>query len=145
MVVMRTAVPAWFRVLALVLLLWNLFGGYVCVQQLRLGADAMGPADAYQRALFARLPGWYIWNFVFAEVTGIGGALALLARRRLALPLFVLSLLGVVVQFGWLLTATDIIAHEGFATAAGLPIVIFVVCLVQVWVARLAAQRGWIG
>ena len=137
--------PTWLWIVAGVLLLWNLFGGFVCVQQFRLGADAMGPADAYQRTLFASLPGWYVWNFVFAEVTGIGGSLALLAKRRVALPLFVLSLLGVIVQFGWLLTQTDVIAQEGFGKAAGLPITVFVVCLVQVWIARLAVRRGWIG
>lgn len=137
--------PMWFWVLAIVLLLWNLFGGWICVQQFRLGADAMGPATPYQRALFAQLPAWYPWNFVFAEVTGIGGALALLARHRLAPPLFWLSLLGVVVQFGYLLGTTDVIAHEGFAQAAGVPIAVFMFCLIQVWIARLARARGWIG
>ena len=137
--------PLWFWAVAVLLLLWNLFGGFVCLQQFRLGADAMGPADAYQRSLFAQLPGWYRWNFVFAEVTGIGGALALLARHRIAVPLFVLSLLGVVVQFGWLFAFTDVIAQEGFGKAAGLPITVFVICLVQVWLARRARARGWIG
>lgn len=72
--------PAWFWIVA-VLLLWNLIGAYACIQQFRLGADAMGPATEYDRALYASMPVWYNWVFAAAEVTGIGGALALLASR----------------------------------------------------------------
>ena len=136
--------PMWFWVLASVLLLWNLLGAYVCVQQFRLGADAYPPATDYDRQLFASMPGWYDWNFAFAEVTGVGWAVALLARRSIAVPLFVLSLIGVVIQFGYVFTQTDVIAHKGLRTSY-FPLFIAAVCLFQIAVARLARRRGWIG
>ena len=136
--------PAWFWVLGIVLLLWNLIGVYACVQQFRLGADAMGPATAYDRQLFARMPGWYNWCFAFAEATGVGGVLALLARRAAAVPLFVLSLIGVAVQFGYLFATSDIIAVKGIWTTY-FPLFIVVMCLLQIWLARHARARGWIG
>lgn len=136
--------PAWFWVVAVILLLWNLVGAYACIQQFRLGAEAMGPATDYDRRLYASMPGWYDWCFAFAEVMGVGGALALLARRAAALPLFVLSLIGVVVQFGYLFATTDIIAVKGVWTTY-FPLFIAAMCVGQILFARTARARGWIG
>lgn len=140
----RIAPPTWFTAAAVVLLLWNLLGGYACVQQFRLGAEAMGPATAYDRQLYAGMPGWYDWCFALAEVTGIGGAVALLLRRRAALPLFAVSLVAVMIQFGYLFATSDIVAVKGVWTTY-FPLFIAAVCVVQIQLAGMALRRGWIG
>jgi len=136
--------PAWFHVVTLVLLLWALAGCYACVQQFRLGAEAMGPASDYDRALHASLPIWY--NAIYAVAVGCGllGAGALLVRSVLAIPLFACSLIGVAIQFGWLFATTDFLAVKGVGTAA-FPLVIVAVASASLWVARRARARGWIG
>lgn len=136
--------PVWFTIVALVLLLWNLIGAYACIQQFRLGPDAMGPATDYDRRLYASMPGWYNWCFAFAEATGVGGAVVLLARRSVALLLFVLSLIGVVVQFGYLFATSDIIAVKGVWTTY-FPLFVAAMCVLQIGVASRARARGWIG
>lgn len=136
--------PVWFWIVAVILLLWNLLGAYACIQQFRLGAEAMGPATDYDRRLYASMPGWYDWCFAFAEAMGVGGALALLARRAAAAPLFVLSLIGVVVQFGYLFATSDIIAVKGVWTTY-FPLFIAAMCVAQILFARTARGRGWIG
>ena len=137
------AMPAWFKAVAVVLILWNLVGAYACVQQFRLGADAYGDATAYDRALFAAMPVWYDWVFALAEATGIAGAVALLIGRRAALPLLIVSLVAVIVQFGYLFATTDIIAVKGVWTTY-FPAFIAAVCVGQVALARLAGRRGWL-
>ena len=139
-----TKPPVWFWLAGVVLLLWNLIGAYACIQQFRLGAAAYGPPTAYDRALFASMPAWYNWNFALAEVAGIGGCIALLVRRRAAVPLLVVSLLCVCWQYGYLFTTTDLIAHKGIWTTY-FPLFIALVCVVQIVVARAARRRGWIG
>lgn len=141
----RTKAPAWFWIVAVLLTLWGAMGVFACIQQFRLGADAMGPADDYYRALYAALPAWY--NIVYAVATGLGfiGSVALLLRSRLARPLFLVSLIAVIIQFGWLFATTDMIAVRGFAVAAGFPIFILAVAVFQVWLTGLAIGRGWIG
>jgi hypothetical protein len=62
--------PLWFRMTTGVLVLWGLVGCFMCLQQLRLGADAMGEASAYDRALYATLPNWYDPLFAVAVLTG---------------------------------------------------------------------------
>ena len=137
--------PKWCRFVAIVLIVWGAAGCFACYQQFRLGADAMGPADAYQRALYAALPGWY--NIVYAVAVGAGflGAIALYVRSALALPLFVLSLAAIVIQFGWLFTQTDIIAHRGAATTMPFPLFIAAVAASEIWLSAHALRRGWIG
>ena len=141
----RVRSPNWFKIVAILLVLWGLLGCYSCVQQLRLGADAMGPADTYQHALYAALPAWYNPCFVVAVLSGTVGAVALLVGTRVAVSLAIVALATVVIMFGYIFLVTDLIAHEGFATAAGFPIVIAVIAVAQLWLSREASARGWIG
>ena len=137
------AMPTWFRVVAVVLILWNLVGAYACIQQFRYGADAYGDATAYDRALFAAMPVWYNWNFALAEATGLAGLIALLLGRRAALPLLIVSLLCVVVQYGYLFATTDIVAVKGVSTTY-FPAFIALVCVLQIALARTGVARGWL-
>ncbi|TPG22604.1 hypothetical protein EAH87_02025 [Sphingomonas koreensis] len=136
--------PAWFWIVAALLLLWEAVGVYACFYQVRLGPDAWPNNDDYDRALYASLPVWYNWVYAIATGAGLLGAIALIARRSIATPLLIVSLVAIVVMFGYVLGATDLIAHKGFATAAGFPIVIFLLGLLAVYLARLAGKRGWL-
>lgn len=137
--------PAWFGIVAWVLVIWGAVGVFACVQQFRLGADAMGPADDYYRRLYGTFPIWY--NAVYAVATGTGllAALALAFRSAMARPLFAISLVAVVVQFGWLFAATDLIAVRGAAQVVPFPIFIAAVAAFGVWLSGHARRRGWIG
>ena len=141
----RARTPIWFAVVAMVLVIWGLMGCYSCYLQLRLGADAMGPASAYDRALYASLPAWYNPMYVVAVLSGTIGAIALLARSRTAVPLAVVALVTVIIMFGYMFVATDLIAHKGVAVSVSFPIVIAAIAAFQLWLSRLALARGWIG
>jgi hypothetical protein len=140
----RQAVPAWYWIVAVLLTLWGAMGCYACFEQIRLGADAMGPASDYDRALHASLPGWY--DYVYATAVGAGflGGVALLVRSRTARTLFILSTIAVIVQFGYLFATTDIVATKGAGAVLQFPVFILAVALASVWFAGLARRRGWI-
>lgn len=135
--------PVWFRVVTILLLLWNAAGVFACVQQFRLGAEALGRPSEYDRNLFASLPVWY--NAVYAVATGCGflAALALLARSVLSIPLFAIALIAVALQFGWLFATTDIVVRKGAWTTL-FPMLIVAIALFSLWLARSARRRGWI-
>ena len=67
--------------------------------------------------------------------------LALLLRRRVAVPLFLLSLLAVIVQFGYTFLHTDLLAVKG-AGAAIFPTVIVLIGIGQWLYARSQAAKG---
>lgn len=141
----RQRVPMWFWVVAALLLLWQLAGVASFYAHVTMGAEGMGPeATEYDRQLVASLPLWYDIVFAIATFGGLLSGIALLARRRVAVPLAAVSLVAIVVMFGWMFLATDIIAVKGVWTTY-FPIAIFVVGLITLWFARLARARRWIG
>ncbi|WP_268796290.1 hypothetical protein [Sphingomonas sp. Leaf339] len=64
----RRRVPRWFWLVAIALMLWGAMGIVSYIQQVRLGAEAMGPSTAYDRMFYGALPVWY--NPLFAMTVG---------------------------------------------------------------------------
>jgi len=136
--------PVWFWVLAILLLLWEAGGVYACVMQIRMGAASWPAGMEYDRRIYLSMPVWYNWVYAIATFGGLLGGLALVLRRSLAVPLYIVSLVAIVVMFGYVFAATDMIAHKGFVAATGFPIVIFLLGLLAVWLSRTAKARGWL-
>ena len=145
MVVTRRKAPGWFTVAGVLLTVWGMLGCYACAMQFLHGAEAMGPATEYDRTLYASLPVWYNSVYAVAVATGFAGAVALLVRSALARPLFLISLIAVIIQFGWLFATTDIVAHKGAATVLPFPVLIVAIAAFGAWLAGRAIRRGWIG
>lgn len=136
--------PAWFWALSAFLLLWSLAA--LASFWMHLHFNPEDPANpVYDRQLYMSLPWWLNWVYGIAVGTVFGGAVALLMRGAVAVPLFAVSLIAVVLQFGWTLGATDLIAVKGIGVAAGPPFVIFALGVLALWFAALARRRGWIG
>lgn len=137
-------VPGWFVPVAILLVLWAAMGIWSFYEHVAHGPAAMGAAPSdYDRRLFAALPGWYRWVFGVATWGGLAAAIALVVKRAVAVPLAAISLAAVVVMFGWMFLATDIIAVKGVWTTY-FPALIVLVAAIQLWLARRAAARGWI-
>ena len=136
--------PLWFRAVALLFTLWGAAGVAAFYAHVATGPDQLAAMPDYDRAYFLALPGWFVWIYGLATWGGLLGGIALLLRRRFATILFVVSLLAVVLQFGWVFAATDLIAAKGAATVVPFPLAILAVALLQVAVARHADARGWL-
>ena len=137
--------PVWFWIVAILLVLWESLGCFACVTQIRLGAEAMGPADDWSLKYYAALPVWYNWVYGIATFGGLCGGLALLLRNRRASPLFWVSFAAIVVMFGYAFVATDLIAHKGLAQVLPFPLVIAAVGAISIWFSAFAARKGWTG
>ncbi len=137
--------PAWFWILAILLVLWECMGCFACVTQIHLGAAAMGPVDDWSLKYYAALPAWYNAVYAVGTLGGLLGGLALLARSRLAAPLFWISFVAVLVMFGYAFVATDLIAHKGLGQVLPFPVFIAAVGAFSIWFAGFAAKKGWLG
>lgn len=141
---MPVRAPKWFTILAVLLLLWGIAGCGAFYSHARYGADAIAGATDYDRRLFASLPTWFNIIYGLAVGGGLLGALALLFRSRWAVTLFAISLVAVVVQFGWTFLATDLLAAKGAAETVPFPLFIAAVAVFQLWLARLGSRRAWL-
>lgn len=136
--------PTWFRIVAVVLILWGVAGCASLWSHIVYGPDGMGGATDYDRSLYRALPAWFTFVYVAAVGAGLLGAVALLARSRLAIPLSVVSLVAVIVQFGYVLGLTDLVATKGVAATVPFPLLIVALAVFQLWFARRALARRWI-
>lgn len=141
----KTKPPLMFWIVSVVLLLWALAGLGAFYAHVTLDPATQPDMTDYDRAYFAALPSWFSAVFALAVVPAVAGTIALLLRSRWARPLFAASLVGVILQFGYVFGATDLIAHKGVAATVPFPLVIFLIAVVQLWVSGLFLRRGWIG
>ena len=139
----RTRPPLWFWIVTALLIGWGLVG--VIGFYMGLSESVRAQMDAYDRGLYENAPGWYMPLYGIATWSGLLGSVLLGLRRRWARPIYVVSLVAVVVMFGWTLVMTDLIAVKGFVTAAAFPIFIALVAAFEIWLAGYAEKRGWIG
>ena len=141
----RATPPGWFRAVAVVLLLWALMGCWAFYMHLTIGPMMTPDPNAWERGYAAALPAWFTPVYAIGVGGGLLGSLALLLGADLARPLYLASLVAVMVQFGWSLLATDLIAHKGAAATVPFPLLIVAIAAFQLWLAGLARRRGWIG
>ena len=137
------AVPMSFRVVAVLAVLWNLFGLFSFHYHFTATPEAIAGWPEAQQRIFEAMPRWIFVPFAIATVGGVLGSLGLLLRRRWAEPVLLLSLLGIVVQFAAQYATTPAWALTG-AGGVLLPLVIAAVGSFLWWYARKAAARGWL-
>lgn len=136
--------PLWFWIVSIVLLLWAMAGLAAFYGDQTMTSETLAAMPEYDRKLFQSLPGWMSAVYATATIAGAAGALALLARWRMAAALYALSTAAIAVQFGYVIGLTDLVAVKGFVGGAAFPLFVLVMGLVAFMVARLAARRGWL-
>ena len=139
-----TKAPTWYYAVAGVLTLWALIGCYAYLGQVTLSAADLARLPLAQQDMMKGLPVWITAVYAIAVWSALAGAICLLLRMKFARTAYIVSLVAIIVQFGWILTALPIIQTMGFAEAAGFPIVIAIVGGFAVWFSRMAMARGWL-
>lgn len=135
--------PRSFWIIAVLALLWNLIGIAMFYMQIAMTPEQLVAMPAEQRAVYDATPSWLNAAFAVAVFGGALGALGLLLGKRWAVPMFLLSLLGLLVQMLGAYAVTPAWSAYG---AAGLAMPILLVAIaVFLWLySRKAAARGWI-
>lgn len=136
-------VPKWYWAVAVVALLWALAGCFAYVTQVGTSAEELARLPQAQQDIWNAMPTWATAAYAVAVWAGLGGAIGLLLRKAWARPLYLLSLAGIVVQFGWVFLVTDILTTVGPSSAA-FPAFILIAGVALVWLADHSRKRGWI-
>ena len=135
--------PFWFWLVSGLFLLWALAGCYACYAQLTISEAGLAALPPAQRDAWVTMTPLPKAAYAVAVAAGLLGAILLLLRSRLARPIFIVSLVGVIVQFGWFFGPYAGLAKLG-ASAAIFPAVIFLFAAAEIWFAGLAARSGWL-
>ena len=135
--------PTWFKVLAILALLWNLLGCLAFFSDLRLSPEDVAKLPETQQALYAARPGWAVAATALAVFGGALGSIGLLLRKRWAFPVFVLSLLGILVQDFSLFVLADGASLAG-PVAVVMQAIVLTIGIGLVLLSRKGIARGWL-
>ena len=133
--------PAWFRIVALLAILWNAFGVFQYLSTVGLFGDPMAGMTEAQRSAAASIPAAIIGAFAIGTLAGLVGSIGLFMRMRWAPLLLLLSLLALIALEGWIVFLSG--ALEAFGGIA-LPATIVTVAALLAWLAYRARARGWL-
>jgi len=131
-----------FWLIGLFALAWNAMGTMNFLMQVSGNYPPQLP-DSH-RAIIDGRPLWATGGFAIGVIVGALGALLLLLKKRAAIMLFMLSLIGIIVTM----------VHTAIVMSSGVPFNLFevimmmilpvVVAVFLVWYARTAESKHWI-
>ncbi|QJB68456.1 hypothetical protein [Parasphingorhabdus halotolerans] len=98
----RTKPPIWFWIVGILALLWNGMGVGEYIRQITMSAAEFAALPANQQELMIDQPFWLTAAFAIAVLAGFVASVLLLLRQRIAVRLFMVSMLAVFTQFGGL-------------------------------------------
>ena len=125
-------------------LIWNLFGLIVYFMQVSASPEELAATyNQEQIDLILNTPKWATSAFAIAVNAGVLGSLFLLLRKAWALPMFVVSLVAVLVQNLNSFVLTDTFALFG-TTPVIIQSVIVAIAVLLVLYSRSAKDKGWL-
>ena len=132
--------PSWFRIAALLAILWNLFGVVMYLSSVGVFGDPTAGLSEADRAAAASIPPLVTGAFAIGTFAGLIGSVGLYLRKRWAWLSLLASLVALAILEGWILFVSD--ARESFGVA--LPVTILIVAALLFWLAHHARERGWL-
>ena len=123
-----------FWIVAIAGLIWNLMGSMNYIMHTNPETVAQMP-DVYQMIINGR-PSWATGGFAIAVFGGSVGCILLLLRKNVAVPVFMLSLAGIV------LTVIHATMLVGMVPSSILSVLVGGALL---WYATIARRKNWLG
>lgn len=134
-----------FWVIGGLLAVWNLSGLYQYYTFSTLEPEMLQAAGytPQQIAHVFDTPTWAHSAYAIAVNAGVLGVILLLLRKTWATPMFVISLIGAVLQF-----ADAYLLRNGLELFDSvwlvIPALVILICIFEIWYSRRAASRGWL-
>ncbi|MDJ0711653.1 MAG: hypothetical protein QNJ14_14780 [Woeseiaceae bacterium] len=134
-----------FWVIGGLLAVWNLSGLYQYYTFSTLEPQMLEAAgySAEQMSHILETPAWAHSAYAIAVNAGVLGVIFLLLRKAWAIPMFVISLIAAIVQFGEayiLRNGLDIFERVWLV----IPTLVLLICVFEIWYSRSADRKGWL-
>ena len=135
--------PTWFWVVAVLAVLWNIMGCAAYYMDVTMTPEMLAELPEADQALRAAIPAWITGLYAIAVFVGLAGAITLCLRKKLAIPLYIVSLVAVIVQMGYISFGVNTVEIRG-AVSLVFPVVIILLGALQLWFSMHAKGRGWL-
>jgi len=136
-----------FLIIGILALLWNIMGLFQFIMAAFMQDTMLETySETYtdqQMELFLNTPSWYYVVFGICTITGVLGSIAVLLKKKIAVPLFLVSLVTVLVVQGYWMLGTLAIALLG-TEAIIMPILVIVTSIFLYFYCKGARQNNWL-
>lgn len=119
--------------------IWNALGAVNFFVQ--MNPEILEAYRESERAIVEGRPTWATFMFGLAVFAGTLGSIALLLRRRVALALFVMSLVGVA---GTTVHSLSVGIQFSAGEIVGIILMPLLVPAFLIWYSRVSGRRGWL-
>ena len=133
-----------FWIIAVFALLWNLIGVYLWLYEYFLITDEVRATLPQQQVeIMASAPIWSMYVYGLAVITGLLASVFLLLRKKLAVAVFLLSLIAVLIlQLYWIF-AMGTIEKLG-PQSLFMPLIVIALAIFEYFYSMGAARNGWL-
>ena len=139
-----TKPPFTFWIIAAIALLWNLMGVAAFYSDMTITAESLAAMTPEMQEYYQTNPLWNKLAYGIAVIAGSLGGIALLLRKVWAVPLFVLSLVAVLINnvYTYLFSG---VGSSATGSQVALSAMVTLIAVFLWYYAKKAASRYWIG
>lgn len=131
------------KVFAWLMVLWNGIGVAAFFSQLMMTPEMIAQLPEAQQAVYRDIPVWSYAAYALAVFGGLIGSILLALGKKLALPVLVISLAGVLVQQYYNFVVIDAIGIMGWGIVV-MPVIVTVIALLLVIIRQRGTRSGWL-
>jgi hypothetical protein len=131
-----------FWIISIAALIWNLMGVSAYLGQAYMTDAILKALPEAEQLYYTNMPAWVTAAFAFAVFGGTVGCILLLLKKKLAIVLFILSLLGVLTQFVYNFFIQDYMEVSGSNSI--MPIIVIGVAAFLIWYSKKSKEDGFI-
>lgn len=138
-------VPKWFLGVAIAALIWNLLGVFAYLGQMYLmsNPEMLAELSVDEQNLYINTPIWATIGFTLAVWGGAIGSLLLILKKKVAKPVLIVSLAGIIVQMYHSFFISNNFEVYG-PGAAVMPVMIIIFGIGLVWLSDKSVKEGWL-
>ena len=131
------------KVFAWLMVLWNGIGVAAFFSQIMMTPEMIAQLPEAQQAVYRDIPVWSYSAYALAVFGGLTGSILLALGKKLAFPVLVISLAGVIVQQYYNFVVIDAISIMGWGIVV-MPVIVTSIALLLVLISQRGVRAGWL-
>ncbi|WP_417785027.1 hypothetical protein [Tenacibaculum sp.] len=132
-----------FWIIGVAALVWNGLGVMSYIGQAYMTDEVRAALPEAERALYENIPTWVTAAFAIAVFGGLIGSAFLLMRKKLARPMFLLSLIAIIVQMSYNLFMSRAAEVYGPGSVV-MPIMVILIGVFLLMYSKKTITKGWL-
>lgn len=139
----KASVPLWFWGIAVVALLWNMIGCVILLSEVFAQEAMIESMTEVQKEWSRSTPIWIYFVFAISVSAGVAGSIGLLMRKKLSVPLFLVSFVAVFIQMVYTMLIAGGLQVMGPAGAV-MPAVVVTLSIAWLLLSLYYKAKGWL-